>query len=166
MSVISIIVAVAENGVIGANNDLPWRLPDDLKHFKRLTTDNPVIMGRNTWESLGKPLPNRTNIVVTQTEGYVATGATVVTSLQSALAIAGSGASNHAFVIGGAMLFKEALPVATNCFITEVHANVEGDVYFPEFDKSKWSEVSRKLHPADEQHAYSFDFVHWIRDPS
>lgn len=160
---ISLIVAVARNGVIGIDNDLPWRLPDDLQHFKRLTLGKPIIMGRKTWESLPGVLPDRTHIVVSRQEDYVAESAIVMPDFKSALEIAGSQRDSEAFVIGGAMLFAEALPIATNCYITEVQADFAGDVTFPPLDRGNWDEVSREHHAADERHAQAFDFVHLVR---
>lgn len=161
---ISIIAAVAKNGVIGVDNDLPWRLPDDLAYFKKITIDKPIIMGRKTWESLNGALPNRTNIVISSTPSYQAEGAVVLPNMQSALEIANSKQATQAMVIGGAMLFAEALPLAQNCYLTEVNTEIAGDVYFPEFDRNEWIEVSRRHHPADERHAYDFDFVHLLRN--
>lgn len=164
---VSIIVAVAQNGVIGVNNSLPWRLPDDLQHFKRLTMGKPMVMGRKTWESLPGLLPDRLHIVVSRQDGYVAEGALVMPDLQSALDIAGSEQADQAFVIGGAMLFKEALPMATNCYITEVQADFEGDVFFPtsvdDMLQTGWEESSRTRHDSDEHHAQAFEFVHLVR---
>lgn len=155
---------MAENRVIGCDNRLPWRLPNDLKRFRRLTVGHPVIMGRKTYESIGKPLPGRTNIVVTRTRGYLAPGCAVVDSLEAALKAADEAPHDppehrEAFVIGGAELYAQTLPLAQRIYLTLVHAEVEGDTFFPEFDLSGWCEVSREDHGPDEQHAYAYSFI-------
>ena len=153
----SLVVAVARNGVIGRDNGLPWRLPADLAHFKRVTMGLPVIMGRRTYESIGKALPGRLNIVVSRDPGYGAPGCTVVPSLEAAWAAAGD--VREACVIGGTSLFEEALADADVIHLTEVEADVAGDTYFPRFDRSQWREVELGRHPADERHAYPVRFV-------
>ena len=143
-----IVVAMARNGVIGIENRLPWHLPEDLKHFKALTTGHAVIMGRKTWESLPakfRPLPDRLNIVVTRDAAYRAAGATVVHSLPAAVAAAGA---RTAFVIGGAEIYAQALPLATRLEVTEVDADVGGDAFFPALDKDYWQETAREAHVA------------------
>ncbi|KJS44362.1 MAG: hypothetical protein VR70_01705 [Rhodospirillaceae bacterium BRH_c57] len=141
----SIAVAVAENGVIGRNNALPWHLPDDLKWFKRVTLGKPVIMGRKTFESIGRPLPGRPNIVVTTTPDWSAEGVHAACSLDAAQALADTlkGLDGEVVVIGGARLFAEALHRADRLYLTEVHLQPEGDVHFPPFDRSEWQEVER-----------------------
>ncbi|WP_119278071.1 dihydrofolate reductase [Calidithermus roseus] len=161
---LSLVVAMAENRVIGRDNTLPWRLPNDLKRFRRLTMGHPVIMGRKTYESIGKPLPGRTNIVVTRTPGYSAPGCMVVGSLEAALRVAEAAPHDPArpretFVIGGAELYAQALPLADRIHLTLVHAEVAGDTFFPAFDQSVWREVSRERHEPDDQHAYAYSFV-------
>jgi dihydrofolate reductase len=150
----SVVVAMARNRVIGRDNALPWKLPEEMAHFKRVTMGHPVIMGRRTWESIGKPLPGRHNIVVTRNAGYAAPGCTVVGSLEDAWKAAGDAA--EACVIGGTSLFEEALAVADTLHLTEVEADVEGDTWFPEFDRSDWVEHEVTRHPADARHAYPF----------
>lgn len=142
---VSIVVAVAENGVIGRNNALPWHLPDDLKWFKRVTLGKPVIMGRKTFESIGRPLPGRPNIVVTTTPGWSAEGTLTARSLPEAFALAAplQGPDEEVAVIGGARLFAEALDRADILYFTEVHLSPEGDVRFPPFDRSDWQEIER-----------------------
>lgn len=142
---LSIAVAVAENGVIGRDNALPWHLPDDLKWFKRVTLGKPVIMGRRTFESIGRPLPGRPNIVVTTTPGWAADGVRAAVDLDAALAIAEEvkGDAGEIVVIGGARLFAEALDRAALLYLTEVHLRPEGDVTFPPFDRTGWEEVER-----------------------
>jgi len=157
--ILSLVVAMAENRVIGRDGDLPWRLPEDLKHFKRVTLGKPVIMGRKTWDSLYvKPLPGRRNIVVSRNPDFTAEGAETAGSIDDALAcVAGE---EEAMVIGGAALFEAALPTAQRFHLTEVHAEIEGDTVFPEFDRGAWREVSRETHPAsDGNPAYSFVFL-------
>ncbi len=150
-----LVAAVAANGVIGANGGLPWQLPEDLKHFKRLTLGHPVIMGRRTWESLGKPLPGRDNIVVSTQRGYEAPGASVAASLEAALALCAG--ESVAFVIGGQRLFEESLPAAAGLVLTEIHRDFPGDTWFPEYDRSKWRETQREAHTA--ANGMRFDFV-------
>jgi dihydrofolate reductase len=154
---ISLIAAVSENGVIGAQNRLPWHLPDDLRHFRAITTGHTVITGRRNYDSIGKPLPNRRNIVITHQRGYEAPGCLVAHSLEEALALA-SGES-EVFVIGGAQLYAQALPLAARLYLTEVHATVTGDTYFPTLERDNWQETAREPHAADERHAHAFSFV-------
>src|SRR5688572_24314058 len=134
---ISLIVAMAENRVIGRNNQLPWHLPADLKHFKSLTTGHSVIMGRKTFESMGKPLPNRRNIVITRQANFRADGVDTAHSLEEAISLAKGDA--EIFVIGGAEVFRDALNGADRLYLTLIHATIEGDVFFPEVDWSEWT---------------------------
>lgn len=154
-----LLVAVASNGIIGAKGKLPWHLPEDLQHFKRLTMGHPVIMGRRTWESLKGPLPGRENIVVTRTPGYQAPGAAVATSLESALALCAG--EPIAFVIGGSGLFAESLPAADGLVVTEIHKDFPGDTWFPPYDRSRWRESQREAHTAAD--GTRFDFVLYER---
>ena len=156
---IYLIAAVAQNGVIGIDGKLPWHLPEDLKHFKRLTLGHPVIMGRRTWESLGKALPGRKNIVVTTTAGYAAPGAVVTASLEAALAACTGEPS--AFVIGGHRLFVESLPVASGLELTEILRDYPGDTWFPAFDRKQWREAMREAHTSSA--GVRFDFVRYER---
>ena len=151
---LSLIAAVGENGVIGANGALPWRLPDELAHFKRTTLGKPVLMGRRTFVSLGRALPGRTNVVLSRASDFSAPGALVATDLDAALALV-SGAP-EVVVIGGAALYAEALPRAQRIYLTRVHARPEGDVYFPELDPADWRESLVLAHPADARHAHAF----------
>ena len=162
---ISLIAAVAQNGVIGRDNDMIWHLPDDFAFFKRKTSHHPIIMGRKSLEALGKPLPNRTNIVITRNPDFTATGVIVVHTLDDALAEAKKAerATDEIFVIGGAEIYKMALPLVTTLHLTEIHQAYEGDAYFPAFDKREWIEVSRRPHPIDDRHAAAFDFVEYER---
>jgi dihydrofolate reductase len=154
--ILSLVVAMSENKVIGRDGDLPWRLPNDLKHFKQVTMGKPIIMGRKTWESLYvKPLPGRRNIVVTRNAGYEAEGAETSDSLESTLTLVAG--ESEVMVIGGAELFATALDTATRLHLTEVHAEIEGDTYFPDFDRSLWRETSREAHDVEsDTPAYSF----------
>lgn len=156
---IYLLAAVARNGVIGKDNRLPWHLPEDLKHFKRLTMGHPIIMGRKTWESLGKALPGRENIVVSRQPGYDAPGAAVASSLEGALALCAG--ESVAFVIGGHRLFVDSLPLAAGLVLTEIQRDFEGDVTFPEFDRSQWRETQREAHAAAD--GMRFDFVLYER---
>ena len=165
---ISLISAVAENGIIGRQNrngepELPWHLPDDFAFFKRKTSHHPIIMGRKSLDALGKPLPNRTNIVITRNTDFRADGVTVVHTLDDAIAEAAKINQSEIFVIGGAEIYTMALPIATTLYLTEIDQTYEGDAYFPTFDKADWQEVSRRTHPADERHAVAFDFVEYER---
>ena len=150
-----LVAAVASNGIIGANGALPWRLPEDLQHFKRVTMGHPVIMGRKTWESLKGPLPGRDNIVVTRTAGYETPGAAVASSLEAALALCLG--EPVAFVVGGSSLFAESLPSAAGLVMTEIHKDFEGDTWFPPYDRSRWKESQREQHVTAD--GMKFDFV-------
>ena len=153
----SLVVAMARNRVIGRDNRLPWRLPADLAYFKEVTMGHPVIMGRRTFESIGKALPGRLNIVVSHNPQYRAPGCTVVESLDGAWRAAANAA--EAFVIGGTSLFAEALPLADRIHLTEVDADVPGDTWFPEFDRGHWREREVARHAVDARHAYPFRIV-------
>lgn len=151
-----LVAAVAANRVIGADGKLPWRLPEDLRHFKALTLGHPVIMGRKTWESLARrPLPGRENIVVTRSAGYDAPGASVAASLDAALALCAG--EPVVFVIGGSELYAAALPLADGLVLTEIHRDYAGDTRFPEFDRKAWHETQRK--PQAGADGLRFDFV-------
>jgi dihydrofolate reductase len=151
-----LVAAVAANGIIGRDGQLPWHLPEDLKHFKRLTLGRAVIMGRRTWESLGRrPLPDRENIIVTRQAGYEAPGASVASSLEAALALCAG--DPVAFVIGGEQLFAQSLPIAAGLVLTEIQRDYEGDTRFPEYDRSRWRETQRERHTAVD--GTKFDFV-------
>lgn len=160
--IISLIAAVSRNSVIGKDNDLPWNLPDDMKYFMQTTSRHHVIMGRKNYESIPekfRPLPNRANIVVTRNRDYEAPGCHVVHSLEEAFAIPRQSGAEEVFVIGGAEIFRQSLPFADRLYLTEIHADVDGDTLFPEFNLDDWNEVSRVPHPADERHRYAFDYV-------
>jgi dihydrofolate reductase len=152
--VLTLVVAYARNRVIGRDNALPWKLPGDLAHFKRTTFGHPIVMGRKTWESLGRPLPGRHNIVITRNAHYAAEGATVVPDIDTALhACAGA---EQMFVIGGAQIYAAVLDRADRIVATEVRADVDGDAFFPLLQPSRWREVSREPQPAENGYAYDF----------
>lgn len=158
---LSLIVAMDRNRLIGRDNGLPWRLPDDLKQFKRLTVGKTILMGRKTWESLGRPLPDRDNWVLSRDPGFAPSGARVFSSLDAALAAHRDG---ELMVIGGAQLYQQALPLAQRLYLTEVDAQIEdGDAWFPPIDRSQWREVSAEAYPADERHAHPFRFLLLVR---
>ena len=154
---ISIIVAAAENGAIGSANRLPWRLPDDLKRFKALSLGKPIVMGRRTFDSIGRPLPGRTNIVISRQAGLAIEGVVVVPSLDAALAAAGN--APEIVVIGGAQIFQQVLPRTDVIHLTRVHAHIPGDVFFAKLDPASWREAAVEHHAADERHQYAFSFV-------
>lgn len=154
---VSLVVAAAENGVIGAGNQLPWRLPDDLKRFKALTMGKPILMGRKTFESIGKPLPGRKNIVISRRSDLELAGCVVVGSIAQALDAA-AGADELA-VIGGAEVYGQALSFADVIHLTRVHATISGDAAFPTLDRAQWNERIVERHPADDRHAFAFSFI-------
>jgi dihydrofolate reductase len=159
--IVTLIVAVADSGVIGRDNALPWHLPEDLKRFKRLTMGKPIVMGRKTFESIGKPLPGRHNIVLTRDSGYRREGITVVHDVEAAIRAAGD--APEIMVIGGAELFRVFRGQATRVQLTRVHANVSGDVMWPELDTREWRRLDHEEHPADERHAHAMTFELWER---
>ncbi len=157
---LSLICAMDENMVIGRNNRLPWHLPEDLKYFKRTTMGKCIIMGRKTYESIGRPLPGRTNIIVTRSRDYDVENARVVDSFGDAIELVENIAlidgSDEAFVIGGAELYKHALPFVERMHLTMVHAEIQGDTYFPEFEVAEWEQVSKVYFEADEFNPYPY----------
>jgi dihydrofolate reductase len=164
---LAIIVAVAENGVIGRDNTLPWNLSEDLQHFKRITMGKPVVMGRKTYESIGKPLPGRTNIVVTRNASFCAEGVQVAHSLHEALALAREAARRdgveEVMVMGGADIYASAIPCADRLYITEVHASVAGDAVLPAIEWDSWRETSREHRVAQSPNPYDYSFVSYER---
>ena len=160
---VCLIAAMAENRAIGLDNALPWRLPADLKHFRKMTTGHHVIMGRRNYESIGKPLPDRTNIVVTRNPNYRASGCLVVHSVEAALAAVPN--DLEIFVIGGAEIYRQTLDRAECLYLTLVHAHIQGDTYFPEFDLNRWNEVDRQRHEADEKNPHAYTFLTYRRQP-
>ncbi|WP_372018985.1 dihydrofolate reductase [Pseudoxanthomonas sp. 10H] len=162
----SLVAALDRRGGIGRGNDLPWRLPDDLKRFKALTLGKPVLMGRKTAESLGRALPGRTNLVLTRSGAVPFEGMRAVASLEAALEVARAEAAGELCVIGGGEVYALALPRADVLQLTEVDTVVvDADTFFPDWDRRQWREAARQAHPADARHAWAFDFVEYRRFP-
>ena len=159
----SLIVAAARNGTIGRDNALPWHLPDDLRYFKRVTMGKPVIMGRRTYESIGRPLPGRDNLVVSRNREFVAPGARVVSDIHEGFALAEASArasgAGELMLLGGAQLYTAGLPHIVRIYLTEVHADIPGDARLPDLDPSDWQEISREEHPADSRNEFPYSFV-------
>lgn len=160
---ISIIVAASENNVIGINNMLPWRLPTDLKYFKSTTLGKPIVMGRKTFESLGKPLPGRPNIVITRQKEFQPEGAYVVGSVEEGIEKAKSFGGDELFITGGSQIFEQAWPLVERIYLTRVYAVVHGDAFFPQLDGAEFELVTDERHEADEKNQYSFAFQVWER---
>jgi dihydrofolate reductase len=156
---VAIVVAAAENGVIGAANRLPWHLPDDLKRFKALTLGKPIVMGRRTFDSIGRPLPGRTSIVISRQPGLEIAGCTVTSTIEAALAAARTTGAGEVMIVGGAEIYRHVLPRTNVIHLTRVHAHIDGDVRFPELRPDEWREVDIEHHPADDRHAHAFSFV-------
>ena len=160
--IVSMIAAVAENNVIGKDNDLPWHLPDDMKYFMQTTKEHYVVMGRKNYQSIPekfRPLPNRTNIVVTSQKNFLAPGCHVVNTLGKAIEHCRAANQEEIFLIGGSRIYQEGLSITNKLYLTEIKSKIEGDVFFPKLDKTKWKEISRVSHPTDERHKHPFDFV-------
>lgn len=151
------IVAMAQNGVIGRDNALPWRLPEDLRRFKAITMGKPILMGRKTFESIGKPLPGRLNFVLTRNRDWHAEGVVAVTSIEEALLKVRD--TDEMIAIGGAEIYRLFMPFAQRIYLTQVHAQIPGDTIFPDFDPTQWVDVEHSDHPADEKNAYDVTFV-------
>ena len=158
---ITLVVAMSENRVIGQDNDLPWRLPDDMRHFVALTRGKPIVMGRRNFESIGRPLPNRQNIVMTRDTTWSAAGVEVVHTLDRAVAAAGH--APELMVIGGAEIYAAFLPIADRIELTRVRAELAGDTWFPAFEGPEWRCTDTTHHPADADHAWPMDFEVWER---
>jgi dihydrofolate reductase len=154
---ISFVVAYDRNRAIGRDNKIPWRLPDDMKHVRELTIGKPLIMGRRTWESIGRPLPQRTSIVLTRDPGFKCDGCLIARTPDEAMALAG--AAPEIIIFGGARVFEDFLPRADRIYLTEVDADVGGDTFFPSLDPGDWEVVEAVEHPADERHPYDFSFL-------
>ena len=154
---ITIIAAIANNNALGKNNDLIWHLPADLKRFKKVTSGHHIIMGRNTFESIGKPLPNRTTVIITRNNDYKADGCIIVNSILEALKVSAS--DSQVFIIGGAQIYKQAINFADRLDITEVHAEFDADVFFPKIDTKLWEESDREFFKADDKNKYDYSFV-------
>jgi dihydrofolate reductase len=158
---INLIAALGRNRVIGNRQQIPWKIPGEQAYFKKVTLGHPIVMGRKTWESIGRPLPGRRNIVVTHSPGYVAAGADVADGLDAALALVPN--SDDVFVIGGGELFAQALPQADRLFLTEIDADFEGDALFPQFNRADWREMSRVTHAAEGGRPFAYSFVVYER---
>lgn len=156
MTILSMIVAHANNRVIGKNNDMPWHLPADLAYFKKTTLGKPIIMGRKTFQSIGRPLPGRKNIVISRDESYQVEGVEVVNSVEAALALVVD--SEEVMVIGGGAIYQHCLAAAQRLYITHIDADIDGDTYFPDYDLSMWKKVASDIRPSDEKNQYQLDF--------
>lgn len=159
--VVTIIAAIAENNALGKNNDLIWHLPADLKRFKKTTSGHHIIMGRNTYESIGKPLPNRTTVIITRNKDYHAPGCVIVGSLEKALEVAKN--DNSPFIIGGAQIYNQAINLVDQLDITEVHHPFEADVFFPKINSNIWEETKRERFKKDEKNKYDYSFVSYVK---
>jgi dihydrofolate reductase len=162
--ILSIIVARAKNNVIGKNNDLPWHLSDDLKNFKRITVGHPIIMGRKTYDSIGKPLKDRTNIIVTRQKEFVAEGCKVVNSLEEAIELAKSIDPTESFIIGGAELINQSLSAVTKIYLTEIESDIEGDTYLKPIDLTKYKKADEKHYSKSEKNDYDFSIIEYIKN--
>lgn len=158
---ISVIVAIAANRVIGCDNRLLWHISEDLRRFKAITSGHPVVMGRKTYESLGRPLPNRTNVVVTRQSDFAADGCTIVNSLEEACGMFPQ--SEEVFIIGGGEIYAQAMGFADKFYLTVVHKDYDGDTLFPEWDTEKWREVSREYHDRGEKFDTPYEFIDYVR---
>ena len=160
---VTIIAAIAENNALGKDNDLIWHLPADLKRFKKVTSGHYILMGRNTFESIGKPLPNRTSVIITRNNDYFKDGCLIANSLEDAIELAAD--EEEVFIIGGAQIYKYAIEnnLADKLDITIVHESFEADVFFPEIDTKIWKEVAREDFKADEKNKYDYSFVSYVR---
>lgn len=162
---ISLVVAASENNIIGNHGNIPWDLPDDMRHFREITADGALVMGRKTHESIGRPLPRRRNIIVTRQAGYRAEGCETVGSVEEALDRLHAENVAEVFIIGGGEIYAAALPHATRIELTRIHATIEGDTVFPAFEVAEWHLVQSSDHPADDWHAHAFTFQTWERKP-
>ncbi|WP_162126465.1 dihydrofolate reductase [Flavobacterium phycosphaerae] len=158
---ITLIAAVAENNALGKDNQLLWHLPDDFKRFKSLTSGHYIIMGRKTFESFPKPLPNRTHVIITRQKNYAPEGCIVVNSLEDAIAVCPK--DEEVFVIGGGEIYTQSIAMADKIDITKVHQHFEADTFFPEIDLKLWKLISEEFHPKDEKHAFDFTFLTYVR---
>ena len=154
---ISLIWAMSDNGVIGRENTLPWHMPADLSHFRRITSGHPIVMGRKNYESIGKPLPQRTNIILTRDPSYRAPGCVVVHTLDEALEQTRN--ADKVFIIGGADIYRQFLPKADRLYLTQIHAHIDGDTFFPDYNPSLWHEIGREDHRADQKNPYPYSFI-------
>lgn len=163
---ISLIVAVSENNVIGKDNDLPWKLPDDMKFFKETTTGHCILMGRKNLESFGRLLPNRTNIILTRDKAFGFEGAKIYHDIEEAIKFAQENKEDELMVIGGGEIYKQTISKADKIYLTRVHTSIEGDVYFPEINEVLWKRTEERFHPKDERHDFGFTFQTFERRSS
>jgi dihydrofolate reductase len=161
--IISLMVAYSKNRVIGKDNQLLWRLSDDLKNFKRVTSGHHIIMGRKTYESIGRPLPNRTNVIITRNVDFKASGCEVVHSLHEAIELAKNNGESEVIITGGGEIYRQALELIQKAYITEVDCEIDGDAYFPEFDFSHWNSKVTIEHEQDEKNQYNWTFYEYER---
>jgi dihydrofolate reductase len=159
---IAAVVAMSENRVIGRQNKLPWHLPADLHHFKTITMGKPILMGRKTYESIGRPLPGRRNIIITRDPAFQAPGCVIVNSIESAVTAAVD-CDMEIFIIGGALLYEQFLPRIQRIYMTVIHAEIEGDAFFPELNEQEWQETERTSYSADEKNNFAYSFVTLVR---
>jgi dihydrofolate reductase len=162
MTELSLIVAMDDNRLIGSNNDLPWQMPADLAYFKRTTMGKPIIMGRKTFASIGRPLPGRRNIVITRDSGFSATGCEIANGIDAALSLCCE--AEEVMLIGGASLYQQTFDRATQLYITRIHHSFEGDTWFPEIDLGLWKQETREDHEADQSNSYAYSFVKFVRE--
>ncbi|MBN1666371.1 MAG: dihydrofolate reductase [Anaerolineales bacterium] len=160
---IALILAMDEQGAIGYQNNLPWQLPDDLKHFKQQTLGHHLVLGRRSYESIGRPLPGRQMIVLSRNPNFQAPGCQVATGLEEALTLARQAGEELVFIAGGAAVFAEALPLANHLYLTRIHARVKADTYFVELKLSGWQLVEQRFHPKDDRHRFAFTIYHYRR---
>ncbi len=158
--IISLIAAKSDNNVIGKNNDLPWHLSADMHYFKKTTTNHHIIMGRKTFESMkSRPLPNRTNIIISRNPNYdVPLGCILLPNVKEALKIAKENGEKEVFIVGGAQIYRQAIPFVDRMYITEIHSNFEGDTFFPEYEKKDWKEIQSEYHKSDDKNSYPYTF--------
>lgn len=160
---ISAILAMSENRVIGNHNQLPWRLPADLRHFKAITSGHPILMGRKTFESIGRPLPNRLNIILTRDKRYLAEGCEVVSSIEDAMKRAEATGSEEIFIIGGAEIYRQLLPQTECIYMTLIHHPFEGDAFFPPLEEDEWKAVEEEHHEPEGENHYAYSFIKYQR---
>lgn len=161
--IVAQIVAVAQNNVIGKDNDLIWRLPADLKHFKNTTSGHHILTGRKNYESIGRPLPNRTTVIITRDKKYTAKGCIICHSIEEAINYSKSQNQEQVFIMGGGEIYKQSLSLTDEIYLTEVKEKFEGDTFYPVLDHNEWIEESRETHHADEKNTYAYDFVKLVR---
>jgi len=162
MTELSLIVAMDDNRLIGSNNDLPWQMPADLAYFKRTTMGKPIVMGRKTFTSIGRPLPGRRNIVITRNSGFSAPGCEIANGIQAAMSLCSD--VEEVMLIGGASLYQQTIDQATRLYVTRIHHSFDGDTWFPEIDPGLWKEESREDHNADHSNPYAYSFMKFSRE--